>query len=57
MAESAGQGGKSDEEASAGYVVENLDAEAVRQQRMGLGFCIVLSALLICRLDHIVLAG
>ena len=40
-AEAAGGGVKSDEGASAGYVVENLDAEAVRQLRMGLGFCIV----------------
>ena len=46
--EAAGEGEKSYEGVSEGYVVQNLDAEAVRQLRTGLGFCIVLSALLLC---------
>ena len=56
-AESAGEVGKSDEGASAGYVVYNLDDEAVRKLMIGLGFCIVLLALLFCWMDRIVLAG
>ena len=52
-----GEGEKSDEWASEGYVVQNIDAETVRQLRMGLGFCIVFSDLLLCRLGCIVLAG
>ena len=53
-AEAAGESGKSDEGASAGYVVQNINAETVRQLRVGLGFCIILSALLLCSLDRIV---
>ena len=36
--EAAGEGGKSDEGGSAGNVVYNMDAEAVRQLRMGFGW-------------------
>ena len=37
-AEATGEGVKSNEGASAGYVLQNLDAEAVRQLRIGIGF-------------------
>ena len=64
-AEAAGEGGKLDEGASSGNMVQNLDAEAVRQLRMGLEWLFLIRGytgsyhiigwiVLYCRLDRII---
>ena len=61
-AEAAGEGEKADGRASSGNVVYNLDAEAVRQMRMGLGWVFLIRGdagwiVLAYWLDRIVSAG